>query len=320
MTLTSLLPGGRRSPSSALLLLVLLAAGCRKKDTLATLERVRLPAPASPAATLAIDSLGRAWVGDSARLVALDSAGHVLARVPVELKGAPRLLWLDSGRVVLRVPGAAAILDAAGKTAALRRSGAPLVQDPRRRWVFTASSTGSVLGLDPRSLAPRWGWPDAGSPVSALAVSPWGDRVYVALSGSGHNDVPSSIEVRDALSGRLLSVYRTSAPARRLETAPDGTLYALIGGDVVALRHGRAGLRPLWRHGFGGIGQADADELRVSPSGERIAVLARGKALRLLAARDGKVLQEGKQSPRDVAWDAAGRLWVLGEREIRIVR
>jgi hypothetical protein len=240
MTLTSLMPGGRRSPSPALLLLVLLAAGCGKKDTLATLERVPLPAPASPAATLSIDSLGRAWVGDSARLVALDSSGRQLARVPVELKGAPRLLWLDSARLVLRVSGAAAIVDAAGKTAALR--------------------------------------------------------------------------------GRPLTAYRPPAPARRLEPPPDGTLYALVGGDVVALRHGRAGLGPLWHRGFGGIGQADADELRVSPSGERIAVLARGKELRLLSAADGKVLQEGMQSPRDVAWDAAGRLWVLGEREIRIVR
>jgi hypothetical protein len=157
--------------------------------------------------------------------------------------------------------------------------------------------------------------------MSATAYqSPLADRVYVALAGSDRNDVPPSIEVHDALSGRLLSVYRTEAPARRLEVAPDGTLYGLIGGDVVALRHGREGLRPLWSRGFGGIGQPGADELRVSPSGARIAVLARGKALRLLAAADGKVLQEGKQSPRDVAWDAAGRLWVLGAREIRIVR
>ena len=298
------------------LLAALAVAGCRKQDTLRTLDRVPLPGAVSEAATLTLDSLGRAWVGDSARLTALDSAGRATVRVPVELRGAPRLLWLDSGRVFLRVPGAAGVVDdATGKPGAVRRSDAPLARDPRRRWVYTATRTGSVLGLDPRSLAPRWGWPDAGSPVSALAVSPLGDRVYVALSGSDRNDVPPSIEVRDALSGRLLSTWRTSGPARRLEVAPDGTLYGLVGGDVVALRHGRAGLRPLWSRGFGG-----ADELRVAPSGARIAVLARGKALRLLAAADGKVLQEGTQSPRDVAWDAAGRLWVLGAREIRIVR
>jgi hypothetical protein len=132
--------------------------------------------------------------------------------------------------------------------------------------------------------------------------------------------VPSSIEVHDALSGRLLSAYRTDPEARRLEVAPDGTLYALIGGEVVALRHGREGLRPLWSKGFGGLGHPEADELRVSPSGARLAVVARGKDLRLLAAADGRVLQESKQSPRDVAWDAAGRLWVLGAKEIRIVR
>jgi hypothetical protein len=312
---------GRLRALPALPPLLLALAGCRGGgDTLHTLDRVPLPDSVSAAATLALDSLGRAWVGEPARLTAFDTAGRVVARVPVALQGAPRLLWLDSGRVYLRVASAAGMVDSAGKTGAVRRSDAPLARDPRRRWVYTASRNGSVLGLDPRSLAPRWGWPDAGSPVSALAVSPLGDRVYVALSGSDRNDVAPAIEVRDALSGRLLSTWRTSGVVRRLEAAPDGTLYGLVGGEVVALRHGREGLKPLWRRGFGGIGHPQADELRVSPSGARIAVLARGKDLRLLAAADGRVLQESKQSPRDVAWDAAGRLWVLGAREIRIVR
>src|SRR6185436_18223681 len=125
----------------------------------------------------------------------------------------------------------ATVETATGKTST-RRSDAPLARDPRGRWVYTATRTGSVLGLDTATLAPRWGWPDAGSRVSALAVSPLGDRVYVALAGSSRNDVPASIEVRDALSGRLLSAYRASDPARRLEVGPDGTLYALMGGDV----------------------------------------------------------------------------------------
>lgn len=326
MTPNSYARDGRRAiPIPVSLAFALLAvftiSGCAKRDTLRTLDRVALPDSVSADATLTIDSLGRAWVGDSTKLTAFDTAGRTLARVPVELKGAPRLLWIDSGRVVLRVHGASGSVDAVtGKLEAVRRSDAPLARDPRGHWVYTATRTGSVLGLDPRSLAPRWGWPDAGSAVVALAVSPLADRVYVALAGSGRNDVPPSIEVHDALSGRVLSTYRTAEPARRLEVAPDGTLYALTGGDVVALRHGREGLKPLWSRGFGGIGHAPADELRVSPSGGRIAVLARGKDLRLLAAADGKVLEESKQSPRDVAWDAAGRLWVLGAREIRIVR
>lgn len=300
--------------------LLLLALGaCRGGgETLRTLDRVALPDSVSSEATLAIDPHGRAWVGDAGALVAYDTAGQAVERVPVELQGAPRLLWIDSGRVYLRTAAASAVIDS-GKMSA-RRSDAPIARDPRDRWVFTVSRTGSVMGLDVATLAPRWGWPDAGSRATALAVSPLGDRVYVALAGSDRNDVPASIEVRDAFSGRRLSVHRTGDPARRLEIAPDGTLYALVGGEVVALREGREGLRQLWRKGFGGLGAPDADELRVSPSGMRLAVVARGKELRLLAAPDGRVLEEGKQSPRDVSWDAAGRLWVLGAREIRIVR
>jgi hypothetical protein len=302
--------------AAAVLLLSALAAACGKRDTLRTLERVPLPDSVSADATLALDSLGRAWIGDAERLTAVDSAGIVRARIPVPLQGSPRLLWLERGRAYARTALSATVIDEKTlKPGGVRRSEAPLARDPRGRWVFTASRTGSVLGLDTASLAVRWGWPDAGSRVSALVMSPLGDRVYVALEGNDHNDVPSSIEVHDALSGRVLSTFRTKDAARHLEVAPDGTLYALVGGDVVALRPGREGLRPLWSKGFAG-----ADELRVSPSGARLAVLERGRDLRLLAAADGKVLEESKQSPRDVAWDAAGRLWVLGSREIRIVR
>ena len=306
---------------AAVLLLAALAAACGKRETLHTLERIPLPDTVTAGATLALDSLNRAWIGQAGRLTAVDTAGHVRARIPVALEGTPHLLWLGGGRIYARTAQAATVIDEKSlKPGGVRRSEAPLARDPRGRWVFTASRTGSVMGLDTASLAVRWGWPDAGSRVSALAVSPLGDRVYVALAGSGRNDVPSSIEVRDALSGRLLSAYETSGAASRLEVAPDGTLYALIGGEVVALRHGREGLVPRWRKGFGGIGRGEPDELRVSPSGARVAVLARGRELRLLAAADGKVLEESKQSPRDVAWDAAGRLWVLGAREIRIAR
>lgn len=310
-----------RRPRAALLPIVFLAlAACGKKDTLRTLDKIALPDSVSADATLALDSLARAWVGDSGALVAYDTAGRATARVPVALAGAPRLLWTSGGRMYARTAAASASVEAATGKASVRRSDAPVARDPRGRWVYTATRNGSVLGLDTATLAPRWGWPDAGSRVSALAVSPLGDRVYVALAGSSRNDVPSSIEVRDALSGRLLSTYETAAAPRRMEIAADGTLYALVGGDVVALRHGREGLAPLWSRGFGGIGHPEADELRVAPSGRRLAVLARGKDLRVMDAADGKVLQESKQSPRDVAWDAAGRLWVLGSREIRIVR
>ncbi len=270
-------------------------------------------------ATLAIDSAGRAWIGRPGALVAVDTAGREVARVAVSLDGAPRLLWRAGPRTYVRGDEATGVVDSAGKLT-VRRSDAPLARDPRGRWVYSATRNGSVLGLAPETLAPKWGWPDAGSAVSSLAVSPLGDRVYVALAGSERHDVPAGIEVRDALSGALLSTYGSGAAVRSLVAGPDGTLYGLIGGSVVALRHGPDGLKQVWSKDFGGIGGHDPDAVRVAPVGGRLAVVAFGRELHLLAAADGRVLEESKRAPRDAAWDAAGRLWVLGGREIRIVR
>lgn len=299
---------------------ILLASACRKTDTLRTLERVALRDSVAADATLWLDPAGRVWIGGPGALAAFDSTGRPLERIAVPLKGTPEILWSWRGRTYLRTPTAAAVLDSSGRQAGVRRSGAPVAADPRGRWVYTASRTGSVMGLAPESLGARWGWPDAGSAVTALAVSPLGDRVYVALAGSDARGVTPGIEIRDALSGRLLSTFQTDAGLKALTAGPDGTLYGVLGGTVVALRHGPEGLKQIWSRDLGGIGHADPGVVRVSPDGKRVAVLARGRELHLLAAADGKVLEESKRAPRDAAWDAAGRLWVLGARELRIVR
>jgi DNA-binding beta-propeller fold protein YncE len=309
---------GRRA--LALLAAALSLAACAKKDTLKTLERVELRDAVPDSATLWLDLAGRVWIGRAGALAAFDSTGRPLGTLPVALKGTPEVLWTAPGRIYLRGNAAATVLDGAGKVLATRRSAAPLAADPRGRWVYTATRTGSVMGLDAQKLGPLWGWPDAGSPVSALAVSPLGDRVYVALAGSGANDVNAGIEIRDALSGRLLSTYLTNGGVKALRVGPDGTLYGVLGGSVVALRHGPEGLKQLWSADVGGIGHGTPDGIRVSPDGARVAVLARGRELHLLAAADGAVLEQSKRAPRDARWDAAGRLWVLGEREIQIVR
>jgi hypothetical protein len=294
--------------------------GCAKKDTLRTLDRVALRDTVPEDASLLVDSAGRAWIGEPGQAVAVDTAGRQVGRVAIPLPGTPRLLWMDGGRAYVRAGASTAVVNDSGRALGTRRSDAPLARDPRGVWVYTATRNGSVMGLAPESLVPRWGWPDAGSPVSALAVSPLGDRVYVALAGSDRHDVPAGIEVRDALSGRLLSTYGTGGTVRSLVAGPDGTLYAVIGGSVQALRHGPDGLKQLWSRDFGGIGRHDPDAVRVSPGGDRIAVVAYGKELHLLAAADGRVLEESKRAPRDAGWDVAGRLWVLAGREIRIVR
>ncbi|HEU0012368.1 MAG TPA: hypothetical protein VFQ45_01720, partial [Longimicrobium sp.] len=177
-----------RARAAAALLAVALAAACRPRgDTLQTLWRIPVPAEAAAGRTLGLDSAGRAWIGVPGGLVAVDSAGRTAGRVTVRGDSVPRLLWQGPGTLALaagrsRLTRADAAGGAAGggwESRALRGA-AP---DPRGRWVYAATRTGGVVGLDARTLAPRWGWPDAGAEATGIAVSTLADRVYVALGG-----------------------------------------------------------------------------------------------------------------------------------------
>jgi len=300
----------------------LLVRGCDPEGgELRTARRIPLPGSVAAGATLAVDRAGRAWVGEAGRLTALDSTGRVTARLPAGGGRAPRLLWWDDGGLAAATPDGVALIDPrTGRTVASRRSAAPVARDPRGGWVYTATRGGGVLGLTADSLRPRWGWPDAGSPAGALAVSPLGDRVYVALEGSAPGGVEPAVQVRDAQSGRVLSELSTAAWVRVLEPGRGDTLFALVAGDVAALRHGPEGLVRLWSAGLVGLGVRRAEELRVSPAGGRIAVLARERGLRVLDAATGAVVAGTDEAPRDAAFDVGGRLWLLYPREIRIVR
>ncbi len=276
----------------------------------------------SPAATLAVDEAGRVWVGDAGVLVALDSLGRTVARFP--LPGAPpRLLRMHGRRLwVSRGPRGVAIVDAAtGRVEAQRTASrpAPLAVDPRGQWVYTSVRRGAVLGLD-TLLVPRWGWPDVGADAAALAVSRLGDRVYVGVVGT--DAVDPGVQVRDAFSGRVLAAWEASEPVRGLEAGADGRVYGWDDGGVFALRHTVAGLEEAWRVSLGGVDLERVDALRVSPTGERLALLARGEGggVRVLDAADGRVVGREGEAPPDAAWDVRGRLLVLGEREVRVSR
>jgi hypothetical protein len=316
-----------RHPISRLLVLgaVLLLGACRDKGggELPVLRRIALPEQVSPDATLATDSAGRVWVGDAGRLTVLDTLGGVVARIPVA--GAPaRILLMHGGRLyVSRGPRDFAVLEAAtGRVVAARRARrtAPFVVDPSARWAFTVGRWGGVLGLD-TLLNTRWGWPEAGSEAGALAISPLGDRVYLAVNGDDRGREPA-LQVRDAYSGRVLSTWGTPAPVRGMEAAADGRLYGWDEDGIFALRHAPAGLEEVWRVSMGRTDLERVDALRVSPSGARIAVIARGEGggVRVLDTADGRVVAREGQAPPDAAWDARGRLLVLGTREVRVVR
>lgn len=300
-------------------LLLFLAGGCREaEDSLSTLRRVPLPEPAVAGATLAVDSAGTVWVGWPGRLVSLDTAGSAVATVPVGGDTVPRLLWRAGNRLVVALPGRVALAPAAGGAPGASWGGETYraaLRDPRGRWVYAVTAGGGVVGLEPDSLRPRWGWPAAGAEPRGAAISPLGDRVYVALDTGTVRD--AAIQVRHAGTGRvLLDAPRDAAPAA-LAAGADGALFVAEGARIQRLEPRLAGLEEGWSRG---VGIGDALALRTDPTGHRLAAFAPGERLVLLDARTGEVLGETREAPLDAAFGPEGRLYLLEERALRIVR
>ena len=301
---------------AVLVLALALAAACRRGgDGPAAAARIPLADSAGEGATLVLDSLGRAWIGRPGEMARIDSAGRAVERIDVPGEAAPRVLWSRGEGVVARAGGRALLLDS-GKVRVSRPAAEPLARDPRGRWVYTATRLGGVLGLDPATLRPQWGWPDAGSRATAVAVGPLADRVYVALAGREENEVAPAVQVRDAISGRLLSVFQLDAPLSALEAGRDGALFGVGNGRVLKLRHGPGGLEREW---IVSAGNDEGGELRLSPAGGRLAVKS-GDEVRVLDATTGETVSRTSEAPLDVAYDGEGRLWMLYPREIRIAR
>ena len=317
--------GHARARVLPLLLAALVAGACRREAALPTARSLPLPAPAAEGATLAVDSAGLVWVGTPGRLTALDTAGRAVAQVTVQVRGdtAPRVLWRSGAQLVLSNGRRLAWAPAAGGSAT-RGWSSPVfraaARDPRGRWVFAANRRGGVMGLDPATLQPLWGWPETGGEALGVAVSPLADRVYVSVDRGA--DLPPAVQVRDAGSGRVLLSATQADPLRGLTAGPDGTLYGHASGLVVRLRHGPQGLRRAWAETPGVRGPGGEMELRVDPSGERVAVFGRGRGARLavLDARTGRVLSLTKTAPLDAAFGAEGRLYLLEPRAVRVLR
>ena len=320
--------GHARAPRAAVRRLaaaaLCLAAGCgRSEDTLDTVRRLPLADPAAAGATLAVDSAGVLWIGAPGRLLALDSAGAPGAAVRVGGDTVPRLLWRAGDRLVIALPGRLALAPADG--------GAPAAgwatphpeasaRDPRGRWIYAATAAGGVVGLDAATLEPRWGWPDAGAPPAGAAVSPLADRVYVATDTAAGQR--ARLLVRDAASGRVLSTGEQGAVVRGLAAARNGALFGTAGGFALRFAHEGDRLEAAWSQAAGADGGDGWLELRADPAGARVAVFGRGEGARLvlLDARTGDVLGATTTAPLDAAFGPEGRLYLLEERAVRIVR
>ncbi|HEX5726213.1 MAG TPA: hypothetical protein VFX98_12150, partial [Longimicrobiaceae bacterium] len=128
--------------AALLLLAALLPGACREAgDTLRTTRRARLAAPLAEG-TLAMDSAGRAWIGERGAVWALDSLGRPGARFV--LPGAVlRVAWAAGGELAVRSAGGGLRLvdDSTGAVRVTRRESRlrPLARDPRGRWLYAAT-------------------------------------------------------------------------------------------------------------------------------------------------------------------------------------
>ena len=303
-------------------LLMLVGAGCRRQASLPAERRIPLPAPVAEGATLSVDSAELLWIGTPGRLAALDTAGRAVAQVRMSRDSVPRVLWRTGPRLVIVDGRRLSHADAAGGAAAFGWGSTALraaARDPRGRWVYAANRRGGIMGLDPATLRPRWGWAETGGEAVGVAVSPLADRVYVSVDRQG--DLPPAVHVRDAVSGRVLLAAEQAEAIRGLTAGPDGTLYGYSNGLVMRLRHGPQGLRRVWTETPGVRGPAGELELRVDPSGARVAVFGRGRGARLavLDALTGRVLGQ-TTAPLDAAFGAEGRLYLLESGAVRVMR
>jgi hypothetical protein len=313
-----------RARRGALLLpLLALLAGCAREDTLQTLHRLPLPPEAAGAATLAVDSTGMAWLGLPGRLQGVDSLGAAGAAVRVGGDTLPRLLWRDGDRLVLSLPGRVAAADAGGGEAG-PGWGSPrlraVARDPRGRWAYAVLEGNGVVGLDARTLEPRWGWPETGASPLAAAVSPLADRLYVSVDTPGGRG--PAVEVRDAATGRHLRSAAHDPSLGGMVVTGDGALFGASAGAAFRLGDAEGRLRRAWARPTDARGAGDASlEVRADPAGRRVAVFGRGEGGRLvlLDGRTGEVLGETRTAPVDAAFAPGGRLYVLEEGALRVV-
>ncbi|HET6228518.1 MAG TPA: hypothetical protein VFE05_00485 [Longimicrobiaceae bacterium] len=321
-----------RPPGEGLLLLLL--AACHHEGAAVKASRsIALPAAVHAGAGLRIDGRGRAWIVEPGRATVVDTTPNRPPSTMTVGKGVPipAPLWDVTGRLYADSGSAAvSLLEAATGHAGRERNwrpAGPLARDPKGRWIYAAVRHGGVMGLGPVQLLPRWGWPEAGPAATALAVSPLGDRVYLALAADTVEDADPAIRTLDAQSGRMLGTADEDLPVRFLAVGREETVfgYAEGGGkgSVFALKPGAGGLAERWRVSLRQLELEAPVRVRLSPRGTRLAVFstaADGGGLRVLDAATGAVVSNAEKPPLDAAFDAGGRLLLLYPRELTLVR
>jgi hypothetical protein len=307
--------------------LAALLAGCREEGkALPSTRKVALPAPAGAGASLRVDASGREWIVSAGQAMVVDTgAAPRVSRMaagpgtplPVPMWDLTGRLYADSSRTAL----AEIAVRSGSRPPGIRLTG-PVARDPRGRWIYATLRHAGVVGLRADSLRLLWGWPHAGPAATALAASPLGDRVYLALDASEPEGTEPRVQVRDQQTGRVLADVKQPMPARSLVAGRDGFLYGYAEADgagaVFSLRHVPDGLEERWRTTLRHAGLTAPAALRVSPTWQRLAVFGEG-GVRLLDARTGTVVGHLNERPRDAAFDARGRLHLLYDTRTEVI-
>lgn len=317
--------GGARRRAVRMLSLALLAtAGCGPGDRkLVTARHLRIDVDS--ASTLHVDSDGRFWIGRPGAAVVLGQGGAELFRVSTPGAAAPEFVASPGGVLYLQAGDTLVAVDAStGARRGARGGFAGVVvrADVRGRYVLQGAASGAVLGFDPATLEPRWGWPSRGAPTTALAAAPEGDVVWQALE-VGEN--AGLLLERDLQTGRVLEDARMFDRIAALEPTPAGDLVSVIVGTrrvhVILLRPRGSSMTQVWRSALD-LDGSRAVRMRYAAVTGMIAVFTPGSeaGLRVLDAKAGRSRGFTEDAPLDAAFGPDGALYLLYPRQLLRVR
>lgn len=315
--------GASRAAAALLAFVALAAAGCAPAGDELEVTR-RQPLSIGAVASLHIDEDGRYWIGGGGGVVIVDSAGGVYPGVTTRGLTPPRVAAQGAGTLYLLHEDTLIAVDVASRERLGARGGfadVVVMTDVRGRFVVQGARSGAVLGFDPRTLEPVWGWAARGAPTTALAAAPQGDMIWQALE-DGDGGV---ILQRDVQTGRVIDLERFADRVTALSATSGGDLIALLGGgariEAVRLRPRAGELVPIWRTPVRLAGEAAA-RLVHEPGAPVLAIFRPDSetGLRVLDAEAGAPVGSVARTPVDAALSPEGALHLLYPREVRRVR
>jgi hypothetical protein len=304
------------------------AAQCRPAPTLESRPYFDLlPAAYAPAA-IAVSPEGTVWIGEAGAVSEFGADGARLRRVELGAPAAASITAFGAETMLLRTAAELVVVDR--RTGAVRARAAadgaaePLLTE-RIGYLLQPVPSGAVLASDLDSLRHRWSWPRLDRAPTASAVSPLGDRVYMAVVATAAAAPPSSeLLIRDLQSGRILGRRSWEGAVHAMQAAANGDLFLLQrNGDrafLLRVRPQADDLEVVWRQRL--APWEGEMRLRVAPDATRIAVLSgrAGDGVTIVDGARGATVAALNEHPIDAVFAADGTLLLLYDAEVRVLR